>query len=33
MGGGCLVRRACPVSGGYARLAEQSAYHMGQFHT
>jgi epoxyqueuosine reductase len=32
MGGGCLVRRACPVSQSYARLPEQSAYHMGQFH-
>jgi epoxyqueuosine reductase len=30
--GGCLVRRACPVSQSYARLREQSAYHMGQFH-
>jgi ferredoxin len=30
--GGCLVRRACPVSQGYARLAEQSAYHMRRFH-
>ncbi len=30
--GGCQVRRACPVSQGYARLAEQSAYHMGRFH-
>ncbi len=30
--GGCLVRRACPVSQSYARLPEQSAYHMGQFH-
>ncbi|PJF10382.1 ferredoxin [Pseudorhodobacter sp. MZDSW-24AT] len=30
--GGCKVRRACPVSHGYARLAEQSAYHMGRFH-
>jgi epoxyqueuosine reductase len=29
---GCAVRRACPVSQGYARMAEQSAYHMGQFH-
>ncbi len=29
---GCAVRRACPVSQGYARLPEQSAYHMGQFH-
>ena len=32
LAGGCLVRRACPVSHGYARLAEQSAYHMGRFH-
>ena len=32
MNGGCLVRRACPVSQSYARLPEQSAYHMGQFH-
>ena len=30
--GGCLVRRACPLSQSYARLPEQSAYHMGQFH-
>jgi ferredoxin len=30
--GGCLVRRACPVSQSYARLPDQSAYHMGQFH-
>ncbi len=29
---GCLVRRACPVSLGYARMPEQSAYHMRQFH-
>lgn len=29
---GCLVRGACPVSQGYDRLPEQSAYHMGQFH-
>lgn len=29
---GCRVRRACPVSQGYARLAEQSAFHMGRFH-
>lgn len=28
---GCAVRRACPVSRRYGRLAEQSAYHMGQF--
>ena len=32
MGQGCAVRRACPVSQGYARVPEQSAYHMGQFH-
>lgn len=30
--GGCLVRRACPISQSYARLPVQSAYHMGQFH-
>ena len=30
--GGCLVRKACPVSQRYARLPEQSAYHMRQFH-
>jgi hypothetical protein len=29
---GCAVRRACPVSQSYARLSEQSAYHMRQFH-
>ena len=29
---GCKVRRACPVSSTYARLPEQSAYHMGRFH-
>lgn len=29
---GCAVRRACPVSQGYDRMPEQSAYHMGQFH-
>jgi hypothetical protein len=32
LSGGCLVRRACPVSQTYARLPDQSAYHMGQFH-
>jgi epoxyqueuosine reductase len=32
MNAGCLVRRACPVSQSYARMPEQSAYHMGQFH-
>lgn len=29
---GCLARRACPISQSYARLPEQSAYHMRQFH-
>ena len=29
---GCLVRRACPVSQAYARMPEQSAHHMRQFH-
>ena len=29
---GCAVRRACPVSQAYARIPEQSAYHMRQFH-
>ncbi|NUB44494.1 ferredoxin [Fertoebacter nigrum] len=29
---GCAVRRACPLSQAYARMADQSAYHMGQFH-
>lgn len=32
LSGGCAVRRACPVSRAYGRLAEQSAYHMGLFH-
>jgi len=32
MDGGCAVRRACPVSIGYARMRVQSAYHMRQFH-
>jgi epoxyqueuosine reductase len=32
MNAGCRVRRACPVSQTYARMTEQSAYHMGQFH-
>jgi hypothetical protein len=32
MNGGCLVRRACPVSQAYGRVAGQSAYHMRQFH-
>ncbi len=29
---GCRVRTACPVAQSYARLAEQSAYHMRLFH-
>ncbi|MDR5654772.1 ferredoxin [Ruixingdingia sedimenti] len=29
---GCRVRRACPVSQSYGRMAVQSAYHMRQFH-
>jgi hypothetical protein len=29
---GCAVRRACPVSQSYARMPEQSGYHMRQFH-
>lgn len=29
---GCAVRRSCPVSRGYARMPDQSAYHMEQFH-
>lgn len=29
---GCRVRRACPISQAYGRVAEQSAYHMRQFH-
>lgn len=29
---GCETRRACPVSAAYARLPEQSAYHMRRFH-
>lgn len=32
LGGGCLSRRACPLSQGYARLEEQSAHHMRRFH-
>jgi epoxyqueuosine reductase len=32
MNGGCLARRACPVSATYARMDEHSAYHMRQFH-
>ncbi len=32
MGQGCAVRRACPLSQRYARIAEHSAYHMRQFH-
>lgn len=29
---GCLARRACPASQSHARLPDQSAYHMSQFH-
>lgn len=29
--GGCLARRACPVSHGYARSPAQSAHHMAYF--
>lgn len=32
LSGGCLVRRACPVSQSYGRLPEQSAFHMKSFH-
>lgn len=32
MQGGCLARRACPVSAGYPRDPRQSAYHMERFH-
>lgn len=32
MDGGCLVRRACPLSATYARMPEHSAYHMRMFH-
>ena len=32
MGQGCAVRRACPLSQSHARMPEQSAYHMRQFH-
>lgn len=28
---GCLVRRACPVAADFARLPEQSAFHMAAF--
>ena len=33
MENGCAVRRACPVSEHYGRVAEQSAYHMTLFYT
>lgn len=29
---GCIARRACPVSAGANRTAEQSAHHMSYFH-
>ncbi|MCX7889505.1 MAG: ferredoxin [Rhodobacteraceae bacterium] len=32
MSRGCAVRRACPVSQAYGRVAEQSAHHMKSFH-
>ena len=32
MTGGCIVRATCPVSQGHARMPDQSAYHMRQFH-
>jgi epoxyqueuosine reductase len=32
MNSGCAVRRACPVSARYGRLAGQSAHHMRHFH-
>lgn len=32
MSRGCAARRACPLSQSYARLPEQSAYHMSLFH-
>ena len=32
MTGGCGVRSTCPLSQAYARMPEQSAYHMRQFH-
>ncbi len=32
MSNGCAARRACPVAQAYARIPEQSAYHMRQFH-
>jgi epoxyqueuosine reductase len=32
MENGCAVRRACPLSQIYGRLARQSAYHMRRFH-
>lgn len=32
LGAGCQVRRACPVSRTYGRVAEQSAFHIRHFH-
>lgn len=32
MDNGCKARRACPISAMSGRLAEQSAYHMREFH-
>lgn len=33
LSGGCLVRRACPVSQLHGRLASESAHHMRHFHS
>lgn len=32
LSGGCLARRACPLSAGAGRSAAQSAHHMAHFH-
>lgn len=32
LSGGCAVRAACPVSRAFGRHADQSAFHMRQFH-
>ncbi len=32
LAGGCIVRRACPISQSYGRLPDQSAFHMRAFH-
>ncbi|MFS4581148.1 ferredoxin [Phaeobacter sp. C3_T13_0] len=33
LSGGCLARRACPLSAGASRTPAQSAHHMRYFHT